>query len=232
MMLNKLFAGEQKFTYLDSPAGMLTPKGYLFGTREAELKTYAPELLEQAPAGEWLRKASRWIESTDAIGVWVSLILLALLPPTWAVPVALGLIVLWHRSRSALAGPAADAPLGVLSNEIVLFLAGVAFLSWFGISGEAGKVAYGLLLFLTSKFGWNRLLLNRIFEGDVYGNANPAAELPKAGSNDRILNMLLVRFALKQGVTLASVETMERDLMQAMEKSAVQRKKWAFRSKK
>ena len=231
-MLKKLFSGARDFPYLDSPAGMLTPKGYLFSTREAELKAYAPDLLALAPAGEWLRKASRWIESTDAAGVWMSLILLALLPPTWAVPLSLGLIVLWHRSRSTIAGPALDGPLTVLSNEIVLFLAGVAFLSWFGMSGETAKVVYGLLLFLTCKFGWNRMLLNRLFEGDAYGNARPSDGSFQPGSNDRILNMLLVRFALKQGVTLASVETMERDLTRAMQKSAEQRKKWNFRSKK
>ncbi|WP_114985315.1 hypothetical protein [Cyclonatronum proteinivorum] len=231
-MLKNVFTSGGDFPYLDSPAGLLTPKGYLFYTRESVLEAYAGKLLSEQPVGEWLRRATRCIESTDAAGVWSVLLFLSLLPLMWAIPAVLGVSILWHQSRTAFAGPAADAFLKVFTNEIVMLLAGVAVLSWLGISGEAGKAASGIALFLVYKFGWIRMLLSRMFEGDAYGNANLKADPPQPGSNDRILNMLLIRFGIKSGITLPSVEVMERDIMQAMQKSASQRKQWTKGHKK
>ncbi len=217
-MLNKQKTNLHEFPYLDTPAGIITPKGHVFKTTETLLKKHAGPLFEKYPLSSMLQKATTWIESTDGLGIVISLIFLLLFD--WPVAVFLSLIVslFWHFGKSALAGPALDGIIRLLQYDIVQFLVAVAPLSWFGMEGMYGHLISGILLFVVFKFGLIRSLAGKFGPDETRAG--------KPGLNDKVLNLLITRYAIREGITLPNIRQMESEIMQAMQKSETQRNAW------
>jgi hypothetical protein len=221
-MLNKRSQKTPDFPYLNTPNGIVTPRGHVFRTTEELLDEYAGELFKKYSKGDMLKKASAWIESTDGAGIILMLIFLLWLPPLPAAAASLLTAWVWHKSRSMLAGPGLTGFVKVIGNDFMQLLVALAPLSWFGMQGMYTHLAAGFLLFFLFKFGWFRMLVGKI--------STEGTKRPGTGLNDRILNMLITRFAIREGITLKNIEKMEQDLAEAVRKSEEQRKK--FRKKK
>jgi len=135
-----------------------------------------------------------------------------------AVAISLAVVFLWHVYKSAVAGPALNGVVRLVSYDIFQLLIAVMPLSWLGMQGYYGSLAAGLVLFVAFRFGWIRGLADRLIK--------PKEDENKPGPDDRLLHMLLTRYALKEGIALPHLEKMESDIRGAMEKSKRQRQKW------
>jgi len=223
-MLKERKTPQTDFPYLDTPAGIIIPKGHMFHTTENLLQKYAGPLFEHYPVGKMLEKAAVWIESTDGIGIILSLVLLWWLPVIPAVILAFTLSLLWHFNISAVAGPGLSWMMKLISNDFFQLLIAIFPLSWFGMQGMYFHLLAGILLFVFFKFGWIRMLAEKLKERGTPEDA--------PGLNDKVLNMLITRYAIKEGITLPNVRKMESEMMAAMQKSQEQRKRWTKQSHK
>ncbi|MCH8568655.1 MAG: hypothetical protein LAT67_10340 [Balneolales bacterium] len=215
-MMNKSSskANTEKITYLDTPLGIITPQGHQFRTNEAMLAKYAGPLFEIHPVSDLVEKSVSWIESTDGAGIILTLATFLLMPLYVAIPLTITLAFLWHLYTPLMTMPSATGLIRIIKHDLFLFAAAVAPLSWFGMSGLYGHLAAGMILILGFKFGWIRGLFSKLTE---------ARSNDKPGRNDRILNMLIIRFSIREKVSLDNLRKMENDIMAAIQKSKEQR---------
>ncbi len=207
-----------EFPYLDTPAGIVTPKGHIFRTTEALLQKHAGALFEIQPLHKMLKRATQWIESTDGIGIAAMLVCLLLLPAVPAVLAALAIATAWHVYKSAFAGPGLQPVAVVFGYDIFQLVIALGPLSFFGMEGAYTKLIAGIVLFIVFKFGWVRKIIDKLLNR----NADPA----KPGSNDRLLHMLLTRYSLREGITPPHLQKMEADISEAVRKSREQQQTW------
>lgn len=205
------------FPYLDTPAGILTPGGMQFATRESLLHQHAGALLEKPEysVGELLKRASYWIKGSDGVGILLSLISLMLLPLLPAVLVSIAGSAAWHLNKSALATPLATPLMKFVGYDIFQLLIAVAPLSYFGMQQLYGHLAAGFLLFLLFRFG-----ILRSAAESLWRKFSASGSVPL---NDRVLNMLITRYAISEGITLENTAQMEQDIKEAMRRSQAQR---------
>lgn len=223
-MLKKQNKSPREFPYLDTPAGIITPKGHVFKTTEELLKKHAAPLFETYTVGSMLEKAVTWIESTDGVGIVLSLIFLLLFPWPIAVMLTLTMAFVWHVGKTSLAGPGLNGLIKILQYDIAQFLIAVAPLSWFGMAGMYGHLVAGIALFIVFKFGLIRSLAGKIRPDETQSG--------KPGLNDKVLNMLITRYSIREGITLPNIRQMEYDILNAMRKSELQRKSWRGKKSK
>lgn len=215
-MLNKRDKrGNNVPDFIETPTGIFTVSGNWFFTTKKQLKSYAPELCKVHKLGDLIQKSERWIKSTDIVGIMLTMILLLVFPLLSAVLLALFFGVVWNHFRPAFYTLLLDTLLRPFSYDIVLLTVAVIPLSFFGIAGFYLKLICGMLMFLIFKFGWFRKLADKVlFSGT------------KIPMNDRILNMVIVRHCIKENIALPVVSQMESDILQAVQKSAEQRRRF------
>ncbi len=200
---------------IETPTGIFTVSGNWFFTTEKQLKSYAPELFKIYRLSDLIQKSERWIKSTDIVGIILSMILLITFPLISAVLLALFFGLAWNHFRPAFYTLFFDKLLRPFSYDIVLLTAAVIPLSFLGITGLYLKLICGMLMFLIFKFGWFRKLADRVISS--------GSKIPL---NDRILNMVIVRHCMKENIALPAVSQMESDILQAVHKSAEQRRRF------
>lgn len=213
-MLNKQSErSKQAPEYIETPAGIFTTGGNWFRTNEKMLKSYAGKLLEIHPLATLIKKSESWIRSTDTIGIVLAMLLLFLLDLWAAVIFTLLLAFLWHHYRPAMISIPLTKIISNIDHDFMVVLIALIPLSYFGMEGFYEKLMAGLIFFIIFKFGWFRNLSDKF-----------AAGTNRIHVNDRILNMVLIRYAIKEDILPPSIEQMERDIVKAMEKSAHQRR--------
>lgn len=214
---SKSSASTGKFPYLDSPAGILTPGGMHFATREHLLHEHAGKLLKKPgySVGEMLQRASYWIKGSDGVGILLSLLSLLLLPVLPAILISVLAGGLWHINKSVVAVPALTPLMRLLGYDIFQLLLAVAPLSYFGMQQLYAHLAAGFVLFMMFRFGWLRQLTEFLWKR--------ASRKDRVPLNDRVLNMLITRHAISEGITLQNTAQMEADITEAMRKSQAQR---------
>jgi hypothetical protein len=190
------------------------------------LHEHAGELLQKPgySVGEMLQRASYWIKGSDGVGILLSLISLMLLPVLPAILLSVALSVIWYLNKSVLATPAATPLMKLLGYDIFQLLLAVAPLSYFGMQQMYAHLAAGFALFLIFRFGWLRQLTEYLWKRAAGAHSIPL--------NDRVLNMLITRHAISEGITLQNTAQMEEDIMAAMQKSRAQREAVLKRKKR
>ncbi|MFW6347735.1 MAG: hypothetical protein ACOC2C_03885, partial [Cyclonatronaceae bacterium] len=158
------------------------------------------------------------------VGILLSLLSLMLLPVLPAVLVSVAGGTLWHLNKSALATPVATPLMKLLGYDIFQLLLAVGPLSYFGMQQLYGHLAAGFVLFLLFRFG----LLRRASEA-LWKRFSGSGGVPL---NDRVLNMLITRYAISEGITLQNTAQMEKDIKEAMRKSRAQREKVLRKTRK
>lgn len=199
--------------FLETPAGLFTPSGNWFRVDRKTLDKYAGELFGKVPLEQLVVKSESWIRSTDSIGIVLSMTVLLFAGWLEALIFAVLAGLFWNRFRPSLAGVQSTKIIRIFDQDIVILVFALVPLSWFGMEGHFDKLGTGFLLFFMFRFGFIRKMGDRFF---------PSGKIPV---NDRILNMLIIKHSIAEGITLPNLERMERDLLAAMEKSSILNKK-------
>lgn len=198
-----------KATYVETPMGIFTSAGNWFHTTVDRIQSYAPGLLEKYSFEQLIKDAEVWIRSSDGLAIVLFMLFLYLYGVLPAAIAVLIFLPVWHLNKSAFISRNMSRLLKVFDSEIVLILAGVLVLSWMGIQEQYTDLVVGLIFFLVLKFGWLRKGVDWIYHRGRGGE-------PTLG--DRVMKMLVIRYAMYEGLDVKDVKKMESDILEVIDK--------------
>ena len=207
--------GSFNWQMLELPDGITTSNGNWYHITREGIKKYVPGLLKKHPLEKVIEEADAWVKSADGIALMLYFILAAFsVSPFIATLISLGCYFMWYFNTGVFVNILTTPLIKMLSKDGVvytpsaLFLMGVSLqdaISWFDVDISFNAIWYGLVLFFLYKVGLLRLLL-QFLQKKVMG-------LPEVSKEDRILNMLLIRYGMKMGVLTGKVNEMEKELI-------------------
>ncbi len=189
-------------THVDTPRGIFTAQGVWFHATEAALEAYAGPVLEREPLPKLLADAQVWLRSAQTLALWALPLLLWLLPPLPAALAALTLYLGWKVLAPGFVTRAGVAALRRLDTVILQGLYFVFALSVLAGMGQTTAVWVGLAGFILLRWGLvakaSRPLVERLWPR-LYPLPVP----------DQVLRALIVRVALKYGLSLPQIDRLE-----------------------
>ena len=189
--------------YVDTPAGLLAADGVHYRTTEPLLREYAPGVVEAVGVGTLLQRAGVWLRSPQTLAALFLPALLLVMPWWAAAGTALLLYALWSAAAPGFVAPGLAGPLRVLEHPVTQGLVYVGALSAFAAAGRYDAVWTGMAGFVALRLGAVAAAL-----GPVVGPMQEA--LYPLPAPDQTLRSLIVREALRRGVSLEGMDAIER----------------------
>ncbi|MDX1438286.1 MAG: hypothetical protein R3284_00135 [Rubricoccaceae bacterium] len=188
--------------YLDTPRGLVTPEGTKFLTTESLLNEFAGEVLQKVSLSSLVRRTEIWLRSPSTITMWALPLLLAVGPVWLAGLLALLLYFGW----SIFAPSFPFSPLIALHRQLerplllaVYYIIGLTLLAW---SGNTAAAVVGLVVFVAFRLRLAEYLLRpplSLAQKRMYPLPIP----------DQILRALILRSALRHGISLPELNRLE-----------------------
>ncbi len=206
--------------FIETPRGIFTSAGNWFHITTEALEKYAPGLLEKQSLDKLIKKSEVWIRSADNIGITLFMLILyfqGLLP---ALFVTLFFVPVWHINKSSAISLWLTGVLTVLDKEIIVVLISILVLSWMGITEQYLSVFIGILFFCVLKFGWFRAFVEWLYEKLFKGTLL---------LNDRVLKMMILKYAMKENISVKEVDAMENEILSLISKQKEVLKKYSKR---
>lgn len=189
--------------YVDTPAGLLTRRGTLFGVREAELNQLTKPLQDMISPTEIIDRTESVISSERQLPAYFLLAGIVLVHPAAGMVLSLGFAAFWHFQKSAFAGKWLHKTMSLLSNEFVFMALGVLAISPLGTAARYAELAVSMVLFLAFRFGWISAVLNRWSDGQTR-------------QNTRVLLMTVRKACIEFNIHTSELDRMEKDIFLAM----------------
>lgn len=207
--------GRFEWQMLELPDGITTTNGNWYHITREGIEEYVPGLLKKRPLEYIIKEADAWVKSSDGLALMLFFILVYIsVDPLISTIVSLVFYFFWYFNSSVFVSISATPIAKVLTMDGVVYtvsailLIGITvndLIAGMGISVEFSALWYGIALFFLFKVGLLRLAVQYI-RGKFFGK-------PKVPKQDRILNMLLIRYGMKYGVLTGKVEDMEKELI-------------------
>lgn len=211
---------------LELPDGITTSNGNWYHITKEGIENYVPGLLKNRPLERIIYEADAWVKSSDGFALMLFFVLAFFGVTPWlAAIISLVFYLLWYFNTGVFVN-VTSTPLakffnkdGVIYGVSALFLIGISFSevnAGMGLSIDFSAIWYGLILFFLYKVGLLRLLIE-FFRKKFFG-------LPQVSKEDRILNMLLIRYGMKYGILTGEVNEMEKELVRIVNYHKQQKK--------
>ena len=188
--------------FVDTPAGLLAADGVHYRTTEGLLREYAGPVVDAVGLGDLLRRAGAWVRSPQTLAVLLLPALLAVVPWWGAAGLAALLYALWSAGAPGAVSPVLAKAAVLAEHPVLQGLVYVFALSAFAAAGRFEAVWTGVAGFVAFRLGAVAAVLRPV-TGAMQASLYP---LPPA---DQTLRALLVREALRRGVTLPGFEAIE-----------------------
>jgi len=188
--------------YVDTPVGLLSADGTHYRTTEPLLREYAGPVVDAVGLPTLLRLAGAWLRSPLTLAVLVLPVLLMVLPWWAALLMAVLLYALWSAVAPGAVWRVAARAFSILEQPVVQGLVYIGVLSAFAAMGRYAAVWAGMAGFIAFRLGLVGALLRPVVDAmhrSLYA-------LPPA---DQTLRALLIREAIRRGITLPGLETIE-----------------------
>lgn len=208
-------AGSFEWQMLELSDGITTSNGNWYHITQAQINTYAPGLLKKYPLERIIREADAWVKSSDGLSLFLYFILAYIgINPWISAAAALSFFFLWFFNTSAFVNLASSSIVKTLNNDGFVYvlsavlLLGIVFnaaIQSFGIYIGMDALLPGFILFFLFKVGLLRLLIKLI---------QSKREQVQVEMQDRILNMLLIRYGMKAGILTGEVSKMQDRLIE------------------
>lgn len=193
---------------VETPVGIFTLAGNWFHTTKDSINQYVPGLLEAFPLLKLIKDAEVWVRSADSITLVLFMLVAYLANAYIAAVVALLFLPFWHYNKSAFVSYSLTNILKIFDVEFVVVLISVAVLSVKGMNGLYVELGIGFFFFFILKFGWYLKLISKWMDsGDKMVTLN-----------DRVLKMILVKYAMHEGITPEEISKWESDIRDLMVK--------------
>jgi hypothetical protein len=207
--------GRFDWQMLEMPDGITTSNGNWYHITTQEIDKYVPGLLKKYPVERIIEEADAWVKSSDGMALMLFFLLVYMsLSPLLATLISLVFYLFWYFNTGFFVNVTAT-PLakilykdGVIYTVSAILLIGISLndtISSMGLQVDFYALWYGLGLFFLFKVGLLRLLIE-FLRSRFFGK-------PTVAKEDRVLNMLLIRYGMKMGVLTGKVEEMENKLI-------------------
>lgn len=196
-----------KWQMLEMSDGITTSNGNWYHITRDGIKEYIPGLLQEYTLERIIKEADAWVKSADILSLYLYFILvLTGIGPLWAALISLFFFTFWLFNVSAFTNSWAGSLINTVQMDGMVYTLSGGVLIYLAFQGLMAPMWVGILLFFLYKVGLLRLTVNYM----VTKNQGPRSGFPKP---DRVLNMLLIRYGMKEGKLTGSVEEMEKELI-------------------
>ena len=190
---------------LETPFGILAHGGHWYFISREQIETYTPGLLEIHPLEKLLRIADRWIQSSATISLLV-FILLSLLKFEAFISFTAAILAFffWSSFKTGFITVGSSYVINIIGSTPFIYLSTGICLSWLGMRGFHLEVLLGLILFFLTKFPLLKKIrdwVNIKLKGSGY-----------VSEEDRVFNMILVRYGMAEGILTREVRELENQL--------------------
>jgi len=219
--------GRNEWQMLELPDGITTSEGNWYHITREGIENYVPGLLKEYSLENIIEEADAWVKSANGLALMLYFILVyASLNSLVATGISLVFYFAWYFNTSVFVNVIATPVTKVLNKDGVvytlsaIFLIGMTFndvISEYGIIIEFSAVWYGLALFFLYKVGLLKMLVDFVRSKFV--------ATKKVLRQDRILNMLLIRYGMKTGSLTGKVQEMEKELIRVANYHKTKKKK-------
>ncbi|HAW79622.1 MAG TPA: hypothetical protein DEO59_07250 [Balneola sp.] len=201
-------AGKFEWNMVELPDGITTSNGNWYHTTSEEIQRYIPGLLKKHDLEKIVKNADYWVSSCNGMSLILYLVLVLLsLNPFLSGVICLTFFLFWYYNTSAFVTPVLNSVARLFHFDGFLYVATAASLIYLSMQGNESATWVGLALFFMFKVGLLKMLLSWI---SVKTNKN------KAPRQDRILNMLLVRYGIKEGLYSGNIQNMQDSLFKTI----------------
>lgn len=200
-------AREDQPYVIDTPRGLFTGGGTWFRVREASLREYAGEVLEQVELETVVQEAEAWLRLPAAAFLVGTLAALPFVP-FWGAPLlGLGVALVIRILLPAISWPSLSFLARTLQNVGVQ--AGLTFVvtSVLAVADELVAAGVGLTAFILVRWG----LVHRLLEMSIAPLSRRLYGLPLP---DEVLRSLLHRHAIRTGASLPDLDRLRKDVRQ------------------
>ncbi|MBO6792598.1 MAG: hypothetical protein JJ895_01715 [Balneolaceae bacterium] len=223
--MNARKVGQSKWQMLEMPDGISTSNGIWYHITRERIENYVPGLLKKVRLERIIQQADAWVVSVDGLALLLYFVLLFLwMPPLTAFIISILFYLFVYLNTAALTSVWASRLMQVFANDG--FLYGISALLLIGISfnstgmipfvpSQMTGVWYGVGLVFLFKVGLLRLLMKFIESRKQKG----------VERHDRILNMLLIRYGMSEGILTKSVDEMQDELIRLQNYHKTRKKK-------
>jgi hypothetical protein len=207
--------GRFEWQMLELPDGITTSNGNWYHITREGIEQYVPGLLERKPLAHIIEEADAWMKSSDGLALLLFFILVYVsVNPLIASIISLVFYFIWYFNASSFISVAASPIAKIITKDGFVYtlsavlLIGITLndmIAAFGISVEFSAVWYGLTLFFLFKVGLLGMTIRFV--------KSKFLKKPAVPKQDRILNMLLIRYGIKHGILTGKIEEMEKELI-------------------
>jgi hypothetical protein len=189
------------------PTGIFTASGNWFRVSVSDLEAYAGPLLRRVPIVRVLEGAESVLRAPQTLAIWMLLVVLLMATPTEAAIATFVVLLGWSVVGPGLVLPGMLPVLRVLETVWLQGGAFVAGLSLLGTSGATSAVWVGLAGFVLLRWG----LLARLTEPIA---RRLRARLYALPLEDQALRAVIIRYALRERVSLPQIDDMEARMLE------------------
>lgn len=201
----------------EMPGGISTSNGNWYHITRESIEAYVPGLLKEHSLEKIIRQADDWVNSSNGLSLFLYL-LLAFIGVDSVLAFGLSLIffLFWYLNTSAFVSIIFSPVVKLLNLDGFVYVVSTAVLIYFAWQEQFTALWLGIVLFFLFKVG----LLNLILK--LYSSKR---ESTKPEMNDRVLNMLLIRYGMKEGLMPEKIQKMQDDLIETANYHKTRKKK-------
>lgn len=199
--------------YAETRMGIVTRYGDWFHITSEQIDKFVPGLLEKMDLEPLVRGAQAWVKSADSLSMILALVLLVTLHPLLAALLTLLFHLGWYVNKSSFVAISLNGILDFLYKDGTQLVLSLVVLGYLGFVGDYLAMGTGLVFFFILKLGFLRKLWDRWYHRYI----NPSLTL-----NDRVMKMMILRYAIYEDVAPEQVQQMEdriRDLATSRKKN-------------
>lgn len=215
-----------KWQMMELSDGITTSTGNWYHINAEQIEKYTPGLLKRIPLETIIKEADAWTKSADGLALMLFFILsYASVNPIVSTTVSLLFYFFWYFNVAAfISVPASkliqtiikDGVIYSVSTILLIAISFPGFTSSLGLSISFSTIWYGLVLFFFFKVGLLRMILKLV---------QSKTGKTKVEIQDRILNMLLIRYGMKYGILTGRINDMQDRLLDVANYHKTRKKK-------
>ena len=190
--------------FFETKMGIVTRTGQWFHTTQEAIEDFAPGLLQEYDLSVLIKDALAWVRSADSLSLTLLMTLLFLVNPWLAALATLTFHWLWYNFKSSLVNRYLGTLFSYMNRDAYLLIIAFIGLSLLGITGEYLALGIGVVFFFLLKIGLLNMLWDRL----------SATNKQKLSLNDRVLKMVITKYAIYEGITPPAMQTMEDKIRQ------------------
>lgn len=192
---------------LETPFSTVTSSGHWFHATRDTVNKYVPGLLKKYSYEDLITKSVIWIDSADSIAMLLFFVLAFTVNPWIAIVTAPLFHYWWYHNKSAFVNIPFLTIVKLINKDLFQLLIAAVALSFMGISGMYLAVSFGILYFFLFKVS----LLRRLWD-----KLDQSSKKDKLPLNDRVLKMVLIKYALYENMPPVEIERLENHVRQAV----------------